>query len=105
MLTERQQQLYEEFYSSTHENEFLDRKTEVLVGLAAAIALNCNPCTRYYLRKAKETELSEGEIKEVVAKVMAVSAGQKKLQFQESKLALEREQKNHEQTGGGRDSR
>ena len=80
MLTKKQQEKYGEFYRATHDNEFLDAKTEVLVGLAAAIALNCKPCTNYYLGQAKKENVVKGEISEVIAKVMAVSAGQKRLQ-------------------------
>ena len=83
MLTKQQQELYNSFYESTHKNEFLDKKTELLVGLAAAMAMNCAPCTEYYLEKAKEAQISKGEISEVLAKVMAVAAGQKRLQMQE----------------------
>lgn len=83
MLTKRQQQLYDAFYQSTHKNEYLDQKTEVLVGLSAAIATNCAPCTRYYLEQANKAKISKGEISEVLAKVMAVAAGQKRLQMQE----------------------
>ena len=84
MLTKRQQALYDSFYESTHENEFLDQKTEILVGLAAAIAMNCAPCTRYYLEQAKKEKISKGELSEVLAKVMAVAAGQKRLQTKEA---------------------
>lgn len=80
MLTEEQDKLYNSFYESTHNNKYLDRKTELLVGLSAAIAMNCQPCTKYYLLKAKEAGIKKGEISEVVAKVMAVASGQKKLQ-------------------------
>lgn len=80
MLTENQQKQYAAFYESTHNNEFLDTKTELLVGLAAAIAMDCKPCTSYYLRQAKKGGIVKGEVSEVVAKVMAVSAGQKRLQ-------------------------
>lgn len=83
MLTKRQQELYKSFYESTHENEYLDQKTEVLVGLSAAMAMNCSACTRYYLEQAKKMNISKGEISEVLAKVMAVAAGQKRLQMQE----------------------
>ena len=58
----------------------IDSKTELLVGLSAAIAMNCKPCTKYYLLNAKKAGIMKGEISEVIAKVMAVSAGQKKLQ-------------------------
>lgn len=83
MLTEYHQGKYDSFYESTHNNEFLDTKTEVLVGLSAAIALNCAPCTAYYLKQAKQAKISKGEVSEVVAKVMAVASGQKRLQVQE----------------------
>ena len=83
MLTKRQQKLYNSFYDSTHNNEYLDRKTEVLVGLSAAMAMNCTPCVRYYLQQAKQAGVSKGEISEVLAKVMAVAAGQKRLQMEE----------------------
>ena len=80
MLRDEQKKLYDDFYESTHKNLFLDATTEILVGLSAAIALNCQPCTKYYLDKAKQMGIKKGEISEVIAKVMAVSAGQKRLQ-------------------------
>lgn len=83
MLTQRQQALYDAFYESTHANEYLDRKTEVLVGLAAAMAMNCAPCVRYYLQQAEKAGVNKGEISEVLAKVMAVAAGQKRLQMKQ----------------------
>lgn len=84
MLTKKQQELYDSFYKSTHTNEFLDERTELLVGLAAAIAMNCTPCSKYYLSQAKKAGIEQGSISEVLAKVMAVAAGQKKLQTQEA---------------------
>lgn len=83
MLNDRQRKLYGEFYQCTHETEFLDSKTELLVGLAAAMALNCYPCQRYYLNQAKTAGINKGELSEVLAKVMAVAAGQKRLQTME----------------------
>ncbi len=83
MLSTRQQALYDSFYESTHNNEYLDPQTELLVGLAAAMAMNCAPCTEYYLQQAKQARISKGEIAEVLAKVMAVAAGQKRLQMQQ----------------------
>lgn len=84
MLTDRHMATYKAFYDSTINNQFLDAKTELLVGLAAAMALNCIPCQRYYLDRAKSAGITKGEISEVLAKVMAVSAGQKRLQFEET---------------------
>lgn len=83
MLNHKQKDLYDRFYESTHENEHLDRKTEILIGLAAAMGMNCAPCTRYYLEQAKTSGVSKGELSELLAKVMAVAAGQKRLQAQD----------------------
>lgn len=80
MLTKQHQQAYSKFYSSTHNNEFLDAKTETLIGLAASIATDCLPCTNYYLQQAQKNGITKGEISEVLAKVMAIAAGQKRLQ-------------------------
>ena len=80
ILTKKQQELYNSFYESTHDNEHIDNKTELLVGLSAALAMNCEPCTNYYLKKAQKENIKKGEISEVIAKVMAVAAGQKRLQ-------------------------
>ncbi len=84
ILTKNQNELYNSFYESTHNNLHLNSKTEILVGLSAAIAMSCEPCTNYYLKLAKKEKITKGEISEVIAKVMAVSAGQKKLQAQEA---------------------
>lgn len=83
MLNDKQQQLYDDFYQSTHENRILDEQTELLVGLAAAMSMNCAPCTRYYLEKCRRAGISKQAVAEVLAKVMAVAAGQKKLQLAE----------------------
>lgn len=54
--------------------------------------MNCQPCTKYYLLRAKEADIKKGEISELIAKVMAVASGQKKLQtleiLNESKINL-----------------
>lgn len=83
MLNQRQWSLYDAFYESTHKNEFLDQKTEVLVGLTTAIDMNCKPCTKHYLNQAKQVGAEQGEVSEVLAKVIAVATGQKRLQMQE----------------------
>jgi len=47
------------------------------------MALDCAPCSHYYLAKAKSAGIKRGESAEVQAKVMVVSAGQKRLQFED----------------------
>jgi alkylhydroperoxidase/carboxymuconolactone decarboxylase family protein YurZ len=83
MMNAQQRALYDAFYAFTHRNRHLDRKTEVLVGLGAAMALDCYPCTRYYLNLCREAGIGKGAVAEVLAKVMAVAAGQKRLQAEE----------------------
>ena len=82
-MTERQQAIFKEFYASTRENQFLSKRESILVGLAAAMAVNCLPCQRYYLQDCRKEGIAKGDIAEVLAKVMAVASGQKRLQFQE----------------------
>ena len=45
--------------------------------------MNCPPFTGYYPEQSIKTGITKGEISEVLAKVMAVAAGQKQLQMQE----------------------
>ena len=45
--------------------------------------MNCSPCISYYLKKAKKEKIIKGEISEVLGKVMAVAAGQKRPQAQD----------------------
>jgi len=47
------------------------------------MAVNCIPCQRFYLLECSKAGISKADVCEVLAKVMAVSAGQKRLQFQE----------------------
>ncbi len=82
-LTERQEKLYADFYNSTKDNEHLSRREALLVGLAAAMAVNCIPCQRFCLLENRNAGVSKDDVCEVLAKVMALSAGQKRLQLQE----------------------
>ena len=82
-LNDEQTKLYDAFYESTHNEGPLDQKTELLVGLSAAMAMNCDPCSAYYLEKCKTAGVSRTELSAVLAKVMAVAAGQKRLQAAE----------------------
>ncbi len=83
-LDDRHQKLFSQFYESTHKSKHIDEKTAVLVGLAAAMAINCYPCMNFYLKLAGKNKVTKGEIGDVLAKVMAVSAGQKLTQFEEA---------------------
>ncbi len=55
-----------------------------IVGLSAAMAMNCKPCTSFYIRLCKSNNVSADEIDAVLVKVMAVAAGQKRLQATEA---------------------
>jgi len=69
------------FYASTTKGAVLDEKTMILIALATAIAIDCEPCAEYYLTKGKEVGITDPEISDVLAKVMAVSAGKHKIKF------------------------
>ncbi len=79
-LGKKQNKLYNDFYNSTIDDGVLDERTEHLVGLAAAMATNCEPCTAFYVKRCQKAGVSKAEIQSVLAKVMAVAAGQKRLQ-------------------------
>ena len=53
-LTERQEELYAAFYNSTKDNQHLNHREALLVGLAAAMAVNCIPCQRFYLLECRK---------------------------------------------------
>jgi AhpD family alkylhydroperoxidase len=45
----------------------LDDKTVKLVGLGASIAANCQPCTEYHLKVARDYGITNEEIDEVIS--------------------------------------
>ena len=44
----------------------MDKKTEVMVALGAAVGVNCIPCFDHLYAKAKEINMDDDEIKEAV---------------------------------------
>lgn len=44
----------------------LDKKTSELIGIAAAIAGNCEPCLKFHFSQAKKVGCSKDEIKEAI---------------------------------------
>jgi alkylhydroperoxidase/carboxymuconolactone decarboxylase family protein YurZ len=81
MLNARHAETWSSFYASTTAGSALDEKTMLLIGLAAAIAVDCEPCAESYLAKCQETGIPDAAIADVLAKVMAVSAGRNKIKF------------------------
>ena len=81
MLNTKHADSWSSFYASTNKGAVLDERTMVLIGLAAAIAVDCEPCAEAYLAKCSGHGISDAEIADVLAKVMAVSAGKRKIGF------------------------
>ena len=81
MLNSRHSDAWSSFYASTTKGSVLDERTMILIGLAAAIAVDCEPCAEHYLAKCKEIAVTDAEIADVLAKVMAVNAGKNKIKF------------------------
>ena len=79
-MTDKQRTLYDTFYESTIDDGVLGAKTGALVGLAAAMASSCEPCMAYYVSHCRKNGVTDPEMQAVLAKVMAVAAGQKRLQ-------------------------
>ncbi len=81
MLNEKHKEPWSAFYQSTIRGNSLDEREMVIVGLAAAMALDCHPCTKHYLEECAAHDLDPVAIQDVLAKVMAVAAGKKNIQF------------------------
>jgi len=81
MLNPSHAEPWSAFYASTTKGAVLDQRTMILIGLAAAIATDCEPCVESYLNMCKGAGISDAEIADVLAKVMAVSAGKNKIKF------------------------
>jgi AhpD family alkylhydroperoxidase len=47
-------------------NTPLDKQTKELVAIAAAVAGKCQPCFAYHCKQAKEVEIAEEQIQEVI---------------------------------------
>jgi alkylhydroperoxidase/carboxymuconolactone decarboxylase family protein YurZ len=81
MLNDQHKQPWSAFYQNTVHGQKLDEREMAIAGLAASMALNCHPCTKHYLKTCAAHDLDEVAIQDVLAKVMAVAAGQKNIQF------------------------
>jgi AhpD family alkylhydroperoxidase len=81
MLNSKHADSWSSFYASTKKGAVLDERTMALIGLAASIAVDCEPCAEAYLSECREHSVSDAEIADVLAKVMAVSAGKRKIKF------------------------
>ena len=83
-LPEAQQKAFGQFYRSARNNTVLDEKTTVMIHLASAMAVGCEPCMKYYLSQVDEVGVTKEEIGAIQAIVMAVSAGRVGMQFAEA---------------------
>ena len=81
MLNSPHSAAWSTFYASTTKGSVLDERTMILIALATAIAVDCEPCAEHYLTKCKEIGITDAEVSDVLAKVMAVSAGKHKIKF------------------------
>ena len=82
-LPEKQAAAFQAFYNSARHNDVLDEKTTVMIHLAAAMAVACSPCMKYYLSQVEDVGITQEEIGIIQAIVMAVSAGRIREQFSE----------------------
>ena len=80
-LPQKQAEAFQAFYNSARHNEVLDEKTTVMIHLAAAMAVACNPCMEYYLSQVEKAGITEEEIGVIQSIVMAVSGGRVAAQF------------------------
>jgi alkylhydroperoxidase/carboxymuconolactone decarboxylase family protein YurZ len=88
MLKPEQEQLANEFYRAAVAPGEVDAKTKILIATAVAMTVGCYPWMRYYLGVAKEHDISEGAIREVMAVAMAVNSGRVRAQAREALKGL-----------------
>jgi AhpD family alkylhydroperoxidase len=63
------------FFESAHSAGALDEKTKMLMHLAVALALKCEPCVVYTLENLKRAGASAEEISETIQLAGSVGAG------------------------------
>jgi alkylhydroperoxidase/carboxymuconolactone decarboxylase family protein YurZ len=78
-----QKEAFDTFYNSARHSGIIDNKTSLMIHLAAAMAVACIPCAKYYLEQVDDVGISDDEISAIKSIVMAVSAGRVKMQFDE----------------------
>ncbi len=78
-----QKEAFDTFYKSARQSGIIDNKTSLMIHLAAAMAVACIPCAKYYLEQVDDVGISDDEISAIKSIVMAVSAGRVKMQFDE----------------------
>ncbi|PLX76444.1 MAG: carboxymuconolactone decarboxylase family protein [Desulfuromonas sp.] len=75
MLCANHHKQFSDFYDAVRDESVLDKRTTIMVGLASAMAIGCEPLIEHYLGVARENDISKVEIGAVQGIVMAVSAG------------------------------
>ena len=75
MLAEKDRKAFVNFYDTVRDESVFDRKTTILIGLAASLSGGCEPCVEHYLRVAEENKISQEEIGAVQGICMAAAAG------------------------------
>jgi len=83
-MLQEQQNAFDAFYATAHNNTVLDEKTTLMIHLGVAMAVNCYPCMKVYMEQAKHLGLTKEEIDTVEAITMAVSAGRVMMQFKDA---------------------
>jgi AhpD family alkylhydroperoxidase len=53
----------------------MDKKTEVMIALGAAYALNCQPCMEYHKKAAIEAGVTQEEMQDAIRVADAIKAG------------------------------
>lgn len=93
MLPESQKKKYVEFYESARKNEILSSKTTLMIHMATAMALGCDPWMQAYFGEAREEGITDEEIGAVQSIVMAVSAGKVRAQFRDARVKYKKKNK------------
>ena len=58
---------------------FLNLKEKELVAVGVSVAAGCKPCTNYHIKKVREAEVSDEEIKQAISDAMCVRNSAKEI--------------------------
>ena len=94
MLPKKIEKTYTDFFTSASKNNILNRKTTIMIQLAASIAIGCSYWMEHFYGVAMEKGIMDREIGAVLSVVMSVSAGRVRAQFREARKRGHKNKKN-----------
>ena len=94
MLPKKIEKTYTDFFVSASKQNILNRKTTIMIQLAASMAIGCSHWMEHFYGVAIEKGITDKEIGAVLSVVMSVSAGRVRAQFRDARKRGQKIKKN-----------